>query len=243
MEARFLECRIDNLDMQQTVDKIESFINSQTGAQIITLNAEILYQAQYDDELRELINQADLVTPDGIGIVWAARKLDKPVKERVSGIDLLQNLCSRAAEKGWAIYLLGAAPGVAQSAAKNLIQNYPGLKICGIRHGYFGLEDYEQIRTDILSSKPAILFAGLGAPKQEYWIRDNLPQLGSVICMGVGGSFDVLSGIKQRAPEWIIKLNLEWLYRLMAEPSRIKRQTVLPRFIWLVLKTRWKGNR
>lgn len=242
MEARFLGCRIDNLDMQQTVDKIESFINSQTGAQIITLNAEILYKAQYDEELRELINQADLVTPDGIGIVWAARKLDKPVKERVSGIDLLQNLCFRAAEKGWPIYLFGAAPGVAESAAENLKQQYPALNICGIRHGYFGLEDYEQIRADILSSKPAILFAGLGAPKQEYWIRDNLPLLGSIVCMGVGGSFDVLSGLKQRAPAWLIKLNLEWLYRLLAEPSRIKRQTVLPRFIWLVLKTKWRGK-
>ncbi|MGI5879629.1 MAG: WecB/TagA/CpsF family glycosyltransferase [Syntrophomonadaceae bacterium] len=242
METRILGCRIDNLDMQQTVDKVESLINSDTAAQIITLNAEILYHAYYDHELRELINRADLVTPDGIGIVWASRKLGQPVKERVTGIDLLQNLCSRAADKGWPIYLLGAAPGVAQTAAENLTQRYPGLKICGIRHGYFGPEDHEQIRADIINSNPALLFAGLGAPKQEYWIRDNLPRLETKVCMGVGGSFDVLSGIKQRAPDWIIKLNLEWLYRLMAEPSRLKRQTVLPRFIWLVLKTKWRNN-
>jgi N-acetylglucosaminyldiphosphoundecaprenol N-acetyl-beta-D-mannosaminyltransferase len=186
--------------------------------------------------LREIINSADLVTPDGIGIVWAGRKLGFDVKERVTGIDLFYRLCSQAPKQGWKVYLLGSAPGVAEAAANQLAAAYPGLQICGTHHGYFSEADMPVILQEIRQAAPHILFVALGAPKQEIWIKNYKQELGVPACVGVGGSLDVIAGNKKRAPEWMIKLNLEWLYRLLSEPSRIQRQLVLPKFVGLVLK-------
>lgn len=236
--AEVLGCRIDPLTMAATLNRIEDFIHNKQTAHIITLNAEIAYQAYSDTDLQDLINRAQIVTPDGIGIVWGARQLGVNVPERVTGIDLMEQLCQRAARQGWNIYLLGAAPGVAQAAALKLQQKYPGLIIAGIQHGYFDDAQTEQVVADIARSKPDILFIGLGAPRQEWWIDQHKERLKVPVLIGVGGSLDVISGQKQRAPQWMINYNLEWLYRLMAEPSRYKRQLVLPRFAWLITKTR-----
>lgn len=237
--ADILGCQVDMLDIEGGIGRIKDLIKKGRPAHIITLNAEIVYQAQTNAELRKIINQADLVTPDGIGIVWGGRQLGHDLKERVTGIDMLIRLCQEAPSEDWKIYLLGSAPGIAEKAGQQLINDYPGLRICGNHHGYFKEEDIPALINEIKELAPQILFVSLGAPKQEQFIRKYMKPLGVPISIGVGGSLDVIAGQKRRAPGWMIKLNLEWLYRLITEPKRLRRQLVLPRFIILILKTKY----
>jgi len=236
--ANILGCQVDLLTSQEVIAKIKELIYRRRPAHIITLNAEIVYQAQTYQELKNIINNANLVTPDGIGIVWGGRHLGYDIKERVTGIDLLHQLCKEAPAEAWKIFLLGSAPGVADKAAQNLTLAYPGLQICGTHHGYFKDEDIPAIIQKIRELDPHILFVSLGAPKQELWIKRYQQELGVPACIGVGGSLDVIAGQKKRAPGWMIKLNLEWLYRLAAEPSRFQRQLALPKFAALILKSK-----
>lgn len=241
-KADILGCNIDIVDRHQALETANRLILRKKGGQIITLNAEIAFQAQKDENLRNLINQADLVTPDGIGVVWGGRQLGYLFPERVTGIDLMVSLCRMASDEGWKVFLFGAAPGVAEAAAQGLLRKFPELVIVGCRNGYFNDDESAQIAKEIASLQPDILFVALGAPKQEYWIRHQRQLLGITLCMGVGGSFDVVAGVKTRAPEWVIRLNLEWLYRLFAEPSRWKRQLALPRYALAIKKAKWKNK-
>lgn len=233
--ADILGARVDLVNTSQAMDRIRHFIKNRHYAHIITLNAEIVYQALSTPELLTIINGADLVTPDGIGIVWAGRHLGYAFEERVSGIDLLYLICEQAPRENWKIYLLGAAPGIADEAARRLTQKYPGINICGTHNGYFSKEQQQVVLEEIKQLQPDILFVALGAPGQEYWIHQFKSALAVPVAIGVGGSFDVVAGVKSRAPQWVIKANLEWLYRLLKEPSRFKRQLALPRFVLLVL--------
>lgn len=237
--ANILGCHVDMATMQEAAEQIAAFIQNNQSVHVVTLNAEIAYQARDNQSLRDIINSSLLVTADGIGTVWAARQLGWPVPERVTGIDLLYVLCQSAAEHGWPVYLLGAAPGVAEAAASQLVHNNPGLQIAGTHHGYFKDDEIPDLIEQIKISQPVILLAALGAPKQEYFINQYQKQMQIPVCMGVGGSFDVVAGHKKRAPEIFIKSNLEWLYRLMSEPSRLKRQMVLPKFALAVLAQRF----
>lgn len=234
--AALLGCYIDRVDMQQALNRIEGYINDKQSASVVTLNAEIIYRALKDQELHAIINRAALVTPDGVGILWAGKILGVPFPDRVTGIDLLYALCRQAALKKWSIYLLGAGPSVAQQAGDRLQAEFAGLNICGIRDGYFSEQEEPRIIEEINQARPDIIAVGLGAPKQEFWIDRHRHQLHAAVMIGVGGSLDVLAGVKQRAPDWAIKLNLEWLYRLVREPSRIKRQMALPLFVLTVLR-------
>jgi N-acetylglucosaminyldiphosphoundecaprenol N-acetyl-beta-D-mannosaminyltransferase len=185
----------------------------------------------------EMAGRAALVTPDGIGIVWACRKAGYKVSERVTGIDLMLSLAGRAAAENWRVYLLGAAPGVAEEAGVRLGQNYPGLQVVGTHHGYFNEgEEAARVAEIVRKASPQLIFVALGAPKQEQWIDCYLEQTGASAAVGVGGSFDVIAGKVQRAPLWLQRLHLEWLARLLREPSRWRRQLVLPKFAWLVLR-------
>lgn len=240
-KANILGCEVHMLSIQQCLMCIADMIAKKDICHVITLNAEIVYKAQNNQQLLQIINGADLVTPDGIGIVWAGRRLGYDFKERVSGIDLLMHLCEAAPARGWRIYLLGSAPGIANAAAQRLIERFPGLVICGIHHGYFNNDDIPALLADISQSYPDILLVSLGAPKQELWINTYKYDLAIPVSIGVGGSLDVIAGIKQRAPGWMIKMNLEWLYRLLAEPSRWRRQLVLPKFVMMVLRTKNKS--
>lgn len=236
-----LGATINNVNMAEAMSVIASFIQSEALHQVITLNAEILYQAQENQRLLQLINQADLVTPDGSGIVWGAGYLGMPLKERVSGIDLLWEICRIAPEKGWKIYLLGAAPGIAQKAADNLKMKYPGIPIVGVRNGYFDVHDETQVAeilADIKSAAPDVLFIAMGAPRQEYFIADHWYELAAKVAIGVGGSFDVVAGEVKRAPVFMQKMGIEWLWRLICQPSRWKRMLNLPRFVFLVKHTK-----
>ncbi|MDD3270946.1 MAG: WecB/TagA/CpsF family glycosyltransferase [Syntrophomonadaceae bacterium] len=238
--ASILGCKVHLLNMAEAVQIVEQLVkDGQDGNQVVTLNAEIIYQTKKEIELQRIINSASLVTADGIGTVWAARVLGYPQKERVSGIDLLHEVCAAGATRGWKLYLLGAAPGVAAKAGQKLELSYPGLKVCGSRHGYFSQQDEPKIIAEINSKSPDILLAALGAPKQEYWIDQKRDALKAPVCIGVGGSFDVIAGIKKRAPKLFIMLNLEWLYRLLTEPARWKRQLALPAFVLAVLKQKY----
>jgi len=236
--ANILGCQVDLLTLEEGIARIKDLIRRMRPAHIITLNAEIVYQAQTNEELKTIINRADMVTPDGIGIVWGGRQLGYKIKERVTGIDLLYRLCQEAPAQGWKVYLLGSAPGVAAESGRRLTNDCPGLQICGTHHGYFGEDEIPALISEIKEVAPHILFVSLGAPKQEIWIRKYMKELGTPVSVGVGGSLDVIAGQKRRAPSWMIKLNLEWLYRLMAEPSRIGRQMVLPKFVGLILKSK-----
>ncbi len=240
--AYILGCYVDLLTAQEGMEQIKKFIDMSVNAHIITLNAEIVYQAQSNQELKDIINKADLVTPDGIGIVWGGRQLGYDIRERVTGIDLLINICQEAPRQGWKIYLIGSAPGVAGEAAKKLEIDYPGLQICGTHHGYFNEDEVSSIIEEIKELAPDVLVVALGAPKQEIWINNYRERLGVTACIGVGGSLDVIAGQKKRAPKWMIRLNSEWLYRLLTEPSRIQRQVVLPKFIGLILKNKWQAR-
>lgn len=201
---------------------------------MVTLNVEILYRAWHDHALRDVLNQADLVVPDGHGVVWAGRRLGKFLPERVTGIDLIQALADRAAREGWRLYLLGAAPGVAGEAAARLVAGHPGLIVAGTGHGYFSEQEAWSVVERIRSARADLLLVALGSPKQELFIEKYRRELGPGVAIGVGGSFDVLSGRLRRAPLVFQRLKLEWLYRLLQEPSRWRRVLVLPRFVLAV---------
>ena len=202
---------------------------------MVTLGTEMVMRAQEDPEFRDLVNGADLVVADGAGLLWAARRCGHGVPERVAGIDLVGRLAERLARAGGALYLLGAAPGVAEEAGRTLRERYPGLAVAGIQDGYF--RDDEPVVAAVAASGATVLLAGLGSPRQEAWMRQHQERLGVGVGIGVGGSFDVLSGRKTRAPEWMIRLHLEWFYRLACEPSRLGRMMALPRFMVKIWKS------
>lgn len=235
--ADLLGLRVHMLGVGGFVEQIEQFVENGQTAQVVTLNAEISEAASKNKSLTDIINRAQLVTPDGISIIWALKQLGYAPGERVTGIDLLYALCQAGSRHAWKVFLLGAAPGVAERAAANLLHTYPGLKIAGTHSGFFSAEEEAHLVATIAEAQPDLVFVGMGAPKQEFWLDKYLPQLPPCVGMGVGGSFDVVSGMKKRAPAWTIKLNIEWLYRLLAEPSRLKRQMVLPRFMWRIKRS------
>lgn len=229
-----LGVRVDAVTAREALDAIEGYIRQGEPHQIVTANAEIIYQASKDKKMQRVINEASLVTADGSGVVWASRQLGTPLKERVTGIDLVNSICEQSAKKGWRIYILGSAPGVADQAAENIMKKYPGCNIVGTHHGYFKEKEEREIIAEIKSKKPDVLFVALGAPKQEYWIVEHQEEIKVPVAMGIGGSMDVLSGNVKRAPKWMQKMSLEWLYRLLIQPSRFKRVLALPKFMLAV---------
>lgn len=234
---------VDKVDTKEALKKIEEFIEEGTPHHIITANAEIIYRGLNDKKLSRTLNKAHLVTADGSGVVWAARQLNNPVPERVTGIDLLHAICNKAQEKEWKLYFLGAAPGVAEKAVLKVLEMYPDCHIVGYENGYFSQEEEPEVIENIKKAEPDILFVALGAPKQEFWIREHLQELGVPVCMGVGGSFDVLAGNVDRAPEWMQKKGLEWLFRLYKEPKRWRRMLALPQFVLAVLGQKARGDK
>ena len=238
--VQILGAKIDRLDLPQTLERIADFIVSGRTHHVLTLNAEILDQAASNPTLLELINQADLVTPDGSGIVWASHYLGDPVPERVTGIDLVLALVPLAAAQKWKLFFLGGAPGVAETAAQKLTEQFPKLSIVGTHHGYFKPDSEEELKVleMIRQSEPDLLCVALGAPRQEFWIRQQIEK-GSYsvpVSIGVGGSLDVIAGKVQRAPAWMRRFHLEWLGRLLREPWRWRRMLALPRFVLKVLR-------
>lgn len=227
---------VARLTLGDAVGVVAGFVQGGRPRQVITLNPEYLYRAQSEPNLMAVVRRADLVTADGVGIVWAARRAGCPVPERVAGIDLLLRLAAEAGACRWRVFLLGAAPGVAAAAGRELAARYPGLVLAGTHHGYFGPEEEPEVVAEVQRSRADLLFVALGAPQQELWAARHLEALGASVVIGVGGSLDVLAGKVRRAPVWLRRLHLEWLGRLLMDPKRWRRQLVLPKFVLLVLR-------
>lgn len=236
---------ISPVTMQEALDRIETFIEKGTPHHVATSDANSVLRAQKDEEYAAIIRRAALVTPDGFGVVWGARLMNLPVYERVTGVDMVTGICERAAKKGYSIYILGSEPGIAATAAQKLAQQYPGLKIAGTQHGFWkeeGISD-EAIVSQIAQAKPDVLFVAFGIPAQEKFIAHNLEALNVPVSIGVGGSFDVYSEKLRRAPVYIQRSGLEWLYRVWQEPWRWKRMGYVPQFMAFALREWLFGKR
>lgn len=233
--VRILQVPFLGATLQDTVQYLVSRIQQGKRTQVVTANPEIVMLGRQSPSYMELLQQADVVTPDGIGVVLASRWIGEPLPERVAGYELLHAMMKRADQNGWSYMLVGASPASCAGAAETLQQMYPQARCAGHFDGYFNAEQEETILACIKKASPELLFVGLGAPRQEEWIARHLPHLPVNLAMGVGGSMDVLSGTVKRAPEMWQKLNLEWLYRLLSQPKRWRRQLLLPKFALSVL--------
>lgn len=227
---------IDAVTEAQALDMIQAFVREGGPHQVVTANPEILDNATRTPALHALINRAALVTADGQGVLLAGRILGTPFPARVTGIELAEALCRESAARGLSLYFLGAEPGVVDEAAANMRAQYPGVRIVGTHHGYFRKEGPAAVLADIKATQPDIVLVGMGSPYQEHFIDEELARLGVPVAIGVGGSFDVLSGRVERAPEIFIRLRLEWLYRIASDRKRWKRALALPRFVLKVLR-------
>ncbi|MEG0353067.1 MAG: WecB/TagA/CpsF family glycosyltransferase [Cellulosilyticaceae bacterium] len=238
--VNILDIPVDQVTMDEAVKKIERFIQGDRCHMVFTPNPEIIMLAKENKEMERILLDADLVVPDGIGVVIASKILKGEVlPERVAGFDMTQNTMKQAVENGYKYYFFGSKPGVADIAAENMRKTYPGIQIVGCRDGYFKEEDIPAIIEDINKSEANILLVALGAPRQELWIDKYKNQMPNVkVAIGVGGSLDGMAGTVKRAPVIYQKLGLEWFYRLIKQPTRAKRMLVLPQFILKVIKER-----
>ena len=228
IKERYLGVDVCRVNMAETLLEIENIIHTRKPSFIVAINPEKIMKATCDNNLKNLLNSADIQIPDGIGVVLASKLKRNKINARVTGIDLMDNICKIANERNYRIFMLGAKPGIAEKAARILKQKYENINIVGIIDGYFKNESI--VFEEVINSKPDILFVALGSPGQEYWITNNMNMLKVPINMGVGGSYDVICGNIQRAPQWMCKIGMEWLFRLIKEPWRLKRMLVLPIF-------------
>jgi N-acetylglucosaminyldiphosphoundecaprenol N-acetyl-beta-D-mannosaminyltransferase len=229
-----LGCRLDPIDAGEAARRIVELARTAAGAQVVTLGTEMVVYAQSSERFRAIVNGSALSLCDTVGLLAVARKRGAPLRERVAGVELIEGLCREAAAQGLPIYFLGGAEGVAADAAAALSRRFPGLRVAGARNGYFSEAETPAVVAAIAASGARLLFAGLGSPRQEFWLADHLGETGCGAGIGVGGSFDVVAGRVARAPQSLRRLGLEWLYRLLKEPRRWRRQMALPRFVWLV---------
>ena len=233
---RILGRPVDSLTMGGAAEEISLAWERKAFFHVVTANAEMIYRSTRDETLAAVIEEAELVTADGIGVVFASRLLGRPVPERVAGYDLMLKCLEMASRCNIPVYFLGARPEVLQGAVAVASHRFPGLRVVGSRDGYFKEEEEESIVQQISLLEPQLLLVALGVPKQEKWIsrfRDRLPPC---VVIGVGGSFDVLSGKVRRAPVWVQRAGMEWFYRIASEPSRLKRAVDLPLFLFSVLQ-------
>lgn len=233
-----LGCRLDVLDAQAATDAIVRLAGEDSSAQVVTLGTEMVVQARRDPAFRQVVNDCALSLCDTIGLLTVARRRGADLHERVTGVELLEMLCARAAQEDLPVFLFGGAEGVAADAAAILEVRFPGLRVAGTRNGFFTGDDDAAIVQTIRASGARLLFAGLGSPRQEMWLSRHLRETDCAVGIGVGGSFDVVSGRVKRAPMLWRRLGLEWLYRLLREPRRFRRQLALPYFVWLIVLDR-----
>ena len=234
--VKILDVPVHPLTMGEAVSVLEESITSGEQAFVVTANAEIIMMCREDAGYKKIVSQdAQLVLPDGAGAVWAGRHLGYKVPERVAGFDLYCQLLDKAAQKGYKAFFFGGSPGIAEAAKAKSEELYPGVQVVGCRNGYFKEEESQAIIEEINASGADMLFAALGAPKQEKWLVRYREQLKPKILMGIGGSFDVFAGKMERAPKWMQDASLEWLFRLYKQPSRFMRMMALPKFVLKVV--------
>lgn len=229
-KVNILGVNVDRVNIEEAADRICGMLEERRPHSVYTPNSEIIMLAYQNAEFRELLNRADLLTADGIGVVYASRILHKPIDERAAGYDIACRVLEHIAHSGHRLFLFGGKPGVAEQAQEKLQRKYEFLNIVGTHNGYFSTEEEPAIVEEINRSGADLVFVCLGAPAQEKWIDRNMPKLRVKVLMGIGGSLDVFAGNVERAPQRWCDLGLEWLYRLIKEPWRIGRMMALPKF-------------
>ena len=240
MKINVLGINFDSTTMDEAVFRtIQMMQDDGAPEYIVTPNPEIVMTARQDEEYMDVVNNAFLVLPDGVGVIYGAKILGTPLCSRIPGIDFISNLFEKM--DGKKLFLFGAKPGVAEKAAENISKKYPNIIICGTNDGYF--TDDEPIIKKINDAAPDLLLVCLGAPKQEKWMQKNASRLNVKVMAGLGGALDVFAGVVQRAPETWQKLGLEWLYRLTKEPKRIGRMMKLPKFVFVCVGHRLRGKK
>lgn len=240
MKIDVMGLKFDSMTMDEALSRAEALLRGEKAAYVVTPNAEIAYEALHDGQLREMLNGADLMLPDGAGVVLASKLLRTPVKQKVAGVDFAAGLLGVLERNGQSLYLLGGKPGIGELAAQKMLEAHPQLRIAGIADGYF--QDEAPVIAKINASGADALFVCLGAPKQERFMVQHRQELHVHLMAGLGGSLDAFAGTVQRAPAWMIRLNLEWLYRLIREPKRFRRMLRLPKYLWAVMLKRIRGT-
>lgn len=238
-----MDYNLDALTMEETVSRIQQMIQDGCSCQHVVLNAGKVVMANKDPQLREIINQCEMINADGQSIVWAARLLGEKVPERVTGIDLMYRLFALAEANGYGVYFFGAREEVLKRAVANILQSYPGLIVAGQRNGYFNAEQLPDIIQDMRSSQAKILLVGISSPTKEYWLKENMSKIDIPFCMGVGGSFDVAAGEAKRAPLSMQKMGMEWFYRFMQEPRRLWERYLIGNMSFVLYVIRCKFAR
>lgn len=233
MEIPFVNSRKTDFMKEQVIPKI----SANEKCFIVTANPEIVMETVENPAYKKVVQAATYVVPDGIGVVLASKLYGKPLTERIAGVELMEDLLEHANQQGLRCYFLGGKAETNKLAVENILIKYPQLIVAGSHHGYFDLTD-EQIVAEVVASEPDIVFAALGFPKQEFWIGNNLARFSKGVFIGVGGSIDIFAGAVNRAPDFWIKLNLEWFYRLVKQPLRSKRMLKVFKFLWLALRRR-----
>ncbi|MBR5260828.1 MAG: WecB/TagA/CpsF family glycosyltransferase [Oscillospiraceae bacterium] len=239
MRIEVLGTEFDNITKEEAVEKAYDLMLERNGAYVVTPNPEIVMICREDEEAAKAVNEAGLVIADGIGVIYGAKILGTPLKARIPGIDFTSALFEKMAANGRSVYLFGSRPSVAEKAAENLKEKYPGLVVCGTHDGFF--TDDANIVKNINEAAPDLLLVCLGAPKQEKWMLSRSGIVNAGLMIGAGGSLDVFAGVVERAPEKWQKLGLEWLYRLLKEPKRIGRMMKLPKFLLVCIAKKITG--
>lgn len=235
-----LNTYVNAISLDETVDEIEKIIARGVPTQHVVINASKVNLMEGDPELASIVNECPLINADGASIVWAAKKLGVPLRERVTGIDLFQRLVGLASEKGYRIYLFGAKEEVVTKVKAIFEDMYPGIQIVGYRNGYFTEADEPQIVSDMAASGADMMFVAFSSPKKEYWVHKYIDQIGIPFVMGVGGSFDVVAGVTDRAPTWMQEHGLEWFYRFIQEPGRLWKRYIIGNLKFVALTYKYK---
>ncbi len=241
MKKDILGVRFDDVSRQEAAQLGAAMLEQDQFHYVVTPNPEFILAAEKDADFRQVLNSADLVIPDGIGVVYSAKILGTPLKERVPGIEFAADMLAKLDQMGGRLYLLGAKPGVAQEAGRRILERHPNIVLCGTHDGYF--KDEEAVLLEVAAARPDLLFVCLGAPKQEKWMARWGRHTGARLAIGLGGALDVFAGNVERAPESWRKLGLEWAYRLKKEPQRAGRMAKLPLVLIKSAGTRLRGRR
>lgn len=238
-----LNTYVNALSLDETIAEVEKIIAAGVPTQHVVVNASKVNLMEADWKLAEIVNACPLINADGASIVWAAKKLGVPLKERVTGIDLFQRLVKVADQKGYGVYLFGAKEEVVTKVKAIFEERYPSIRIVGCRNGYFTEADEPRIVADMAASGADMMFVAFSSPKKEYWIHKYLDEMGIPFVMGVGGSFDVVAGVTDRAPKWMQDHGLEWFYRFMQEPSRLWKRYIVGNVKFVALTYRYKFSK
>jgi N-acetylglucosaminyldiphosphoundecaprenol N-acetyl-beta-D-mannosaminyltransferase len=241
LKKDILGVRFDDVSRQEAAQLGAAMLEQDQFHYVVTPNPEFILAAEKDADFRQVLNSADLVIPDGIGVVYSAKILGTPLKERVPGIEFAADMLAQLDQMGGRLYLLGAKPGVAQEAGRRILERHPNIVLCGTHDGYF--KDEEAVLLEVAAARPDLLFVCLGAPKQEKWMARWGRHTGARLAIGLGGALDVFAGNVERAPVSWRKLGLEWAYRLKKEPQRAGRMAKLPLVLVKSAGARLRGRR